>query len=486
VTPAEVGKESPARGRRWGWVGLLVAALAAIGAAAWYLHEKGLPADLAGGHNSAQAEPGAEGADQGQGSEEPVPVETVRLAPGGIARISNQIGSVHPFQDADLYAKVSGYLKELKVDYGDRVEEGQLLAVIDDPEVLKEADRAAAAVAQSKAAVKQAEARIVTAKAAKKADEADVKKFQAEVARYTSEKEYLEKLLARHQKLVSNRALPQEVVDEDTEHYHAAISAEMAAHAAVTSAEAQVAEAEAKIQQAEADLAEAKANVDVSTANHAKAQVFVDYTQIRSPYKGVITRREFFPGAFIRSAAEGGNIPLLSVGRIDTVRVVTYVPDRDVPYLDVGDPAEVTLDALGSQVFKGTVSRFSDRENPESRTMYTEIDLPNPDRRIKPGMYGIAKIILDTPTKAATLPASCLVGEAKEGKGDVFVVKNGKAKRTQITIGADDGIRIEVTSGLSPEDEVITSTGSVSEGTPVRVVNRRVAGARAGEGPGPS
>jgi multidrug efflux pump subunit AcrA (membrane-fusion protein) len=156
--------------------------------------------------------------------------------------------------------------------------------------------------------------------------------------------------------------------------------------------------------------------------------------------------------------------------------VVTQVPDRDVPLTDVGDPAEITLDALGNEVFKGQVSRFAETEDPTSRTMHTEIDLPNPHNVIRSGMYGIAKIILDTATKSATLPASALVGESRGGKADVFVVKNGKAKKTQITVGADDGIRVEVLSGISPQDEVILNPSSLTEGTPVRPVRQGTEG----------
>jgi RND family efflux transporter MFP subunit len=187
----------------------------------------------------------------------------------------------------------------------------------------------------------------------------------------------------------------------------------------------------------------------------------------------VITKRNFFPGAFIRSASEGGTIPLLTVARTDKVYVVTQIPDRDVPLTNVGDPAEVTLDALGSKVFKGKVSRFAETEDPTSRTMHTEIDLPNPDNELRAGMYGIAKIFLDSSTKGATLPASCLVGESKEGKADVYVVKDGKARKTQVSIGVDDGLRVEILGGLSPDDEVISGTGNVSDGAPVRGTRRQ-------------
>ncbi len=196
--------------------------------------------------------------------------------------------------------------------------------------------------------------------------------------------------------------------------------------------------------------------------------MLVGYTKIRSPYDGVITKRNFFRGAFIRSAAEGGLLPLLIVSRIDKVRVVTQVPDRDVPLTNVGDAAEITLDALGDEVFKGKVSRFAETEDPTSRTMHTEIDLANPNEKLRPGMYGIAKIILDTSIKSSTLPASCLVGESRDGNADVFIVRDGKARKVQIKVGVDDGLRVDVISGITPRDDVIRNTGSVTNGMPAR------------------
>lgn len=92
--------------------------------------------------------------------------------------------------------------------------------------------------------------------------------------------------------------------------------------------------------------------------------------------------------------------------------------------------------------------------------------------RIKPGMYGIAKVILDTATKTSTLPAYCLVGDSKDGKGDVFVIKHRKAKKTKVAVGAADGIRIEVLSGITADDDGIVNTGSVSDGVPVRATAR--------------
>jgi RND family efflux transporter MFP subunit len=462
-TPTPARGPAGARRPPWGWLALAGLALAAVAAGAWYVHGSA-GAHAGGSEHGSDAE---EGKAQAVGA--PVAVETVRPTPGGIVRTSSQIGTVHPFEVAELYAKVSGYLKPpLRADYGDHVKRGQLLAEIDDPEIVKEAERAEAELTQSQAKVKQAEANVETAEADQKAAETAVEQAQAEVERTAARRTYRAKVLKRYQDLVRRKAVPQEVVDEYEDNYQSALADEHAAKAARATAESKAVAAKAHVTLAKADLAEARATVKVDEANLAKARVLVDYTRITSPYDGVVTDRRFFPGAFIRSAAEGSTVPLLTVARNDIVRVVTMVPDRDVPFVDVGDPAEVTLDALGSEVLKGKVSRFADTEDPTSRTMHTEIDLPNRDGRIRPGMYGIARIILDNSTRAATLPAMCLVGEAEKGEAEVFVVKDGKAERTKIRIGADDGLRVEVVSGLAPGDEVILRTTGVTDGMPVK------------------
>ncbi len=456
--PTKPALPAPARSGTWKWLAAL-AVIVLIGGTAYFIREE----------RSRKAEAASAESRSGAGSEDAnaISVETVHLSPGGILRTSTQIGSVHPFKQAELFAKISGYLKELHVDYGDFVKQGQLLAEIEDPEVVKEAEKAAADVTQAKAAVAQAEAFIESAKADRDASASGVEQAEAEVNRYVSMRSYHEKKFARYKELVKSNAIPQQIADEEEESYESAKASEMASRKAVLNAKAQLLAAAARVKKAEADLDAAKANVAVAQAKRDKADVLVGYTKITSPYNGVITNRTFFPGAFIRSAADGGTESLLTVARTDKVRVVTQIPDRDVPFTDVGDKAEITLDALGSEVIHGKVSRFADAEDPTSRTMHTEIDLDNPKDRIKPGMYGIAKVILDKDTKNSTLPAKCLVGESKGTKADVFVIKDGKAKKTQVEVGVDDGIRVEILSGLDAKDEVIVSTGSVSDGAPV-------------------
>jgi len=156
------------------------------------------------------------------------------------------------------------------------------------------------------------------------------------------------------------------------------------------------------------------------------------------------------------------------VMRTDLMRVVIQVPDLDVPLLDVGDRVTVTVDALKGKEFTGTVARLGKAENPTTRTMRVEVDLPNRDGHLVEGMYGRATIELQPPTDKLTVPAACVVGHAERGKAAVFVVRDGKARRTPVTLGSDDGVAVEVLSGLGPNDAVVIRPGTtLDDGTAV-------------------
>jgi HlyD family secretion protein len=256
---------------------------------------------------------------------------------------------------------------------------------------------------------------------------------------------------------------------EEQERLNAAVEAERAAEAAVRKARTDLTTAKFRIEQAEAELFEAKAGVRVAEAGRAKANLMVAHTRIISPYDGVVIRRSFHPGDFIRTSDAGNNIPLLTVAQTDKMRVIIYVPDRDIPSLDRGDPTEIKLDALPGLTFRGKVSCFSETEDPQSRTMRTEIDLPNPDGRLREGMYGITAIILQDNSSNLTVPASAVTGRSENGKTSVYVVRDDKAHMTPITIGADDGIRVGVLTGLKADDVVILDSGMASDGMAVIV-----------------
>src|SRR5262249_15821293 len=153
-----------------------------------------------------------------------------------------------------------------------------------------------------------------------------------------------------------------------------------------------------------------------------------------------------FPGDYIRPPTSGQNIPLLTVERTDKMRVVVQAPDLDVPYIKVGQPATVDLDALPESTFQAEVSRVSDVEDLQPRLMHVEIDLLTPNGKIHQGMYGNVSIVLENSATVLSLPSSCLVGKAQGGRGTVFVVRDGSAVQVHVRIGSDNGLRVTILS----------------------------------------
>ena len=406
-----------------------------------------------------------------------IPVEATTPRPGGIERKTTQAGSVHAFEHASLYSKVSGFLKVQNVDIGDRVKQGQVLAVIDDPEVDEAVQQNVASLAQSKARVAVAQESVKSAEAEKGAAEAMVTQAEADIVAKVSNRELQDKQLKRIASLVARGAVEDKLEDEQKDRFDVATADLGFARAVVLSAKAVVLSKAALIGKAKADLDEARANVEIAEANLAKARVMQDYTRITSPYDGVVTLRSFHRGDFVRSASEGGDVPLLAVARTDKMRVVLPIPDTDVPYVDQGDPAVLRMDALPGMAFQGVVSRYSESEDSSSRNMRTEVDLPNPDGKLREGMYGRVTVILQPAAKdAVTIPSSALIDQTGTGQGNVFVIRDGKSRRVAVQVTKDNGVDAEIVNGLTVDDHVIVSyNGTVADGTPVKPVASKAA-----------
>lgn len=453
---------------RWVW---WVAGVVVLGGGGAYWVSKGQSPAL------PQIGPSVAAADARTPSGTAVSVEIVRPQAGGIQRVCVQPGSVEPFEAADLYAKASGYLVEQKVDIGSRVKKGDVLARIAIPEYEKQVQRDTARVKNADAKVKQMDAHLAAAKSEAKAADATVTLAKVLVRAKTSYRQYREKQLTRYKELAKERALEARVVDEQEDFYLSALEAENAAKEGISAAVERATTARAKIDQAAADLDEAKSGVEVAAAELERSQVLLDYAIIKSPYTGVVTKRSFHLGDFIKSADQGGATPVLAVERTDVMRVVVRVPDRDVPYVSQGDPAVVEIDALPGVVFetKGAarvgVARWADAEDPQSRTMRTEVDVPNLDGQLRHGMYGRVTITLSEGTPSAVrVPSAALFGKAEGGRGAARVVREGKVHVVQVRYATDNGIEAEVVSGLTPDDLVVVrAAGPVEEGTAVTV-----------------
>ena len=398
-----------------------------------------------------------------------VPVDVTRPRAGGIERVSVQPGTVEPFEMADLYAKASGFLAEQAVDIGSRVKAGDVLARLSVPEYEKQVARDRARVKDAEAKVRQADAAIAAAEAEARAADAAVSLAKAAVKAKTSFRQYREKQLNRIKELAASRAVDARLADEQEDFYQSAVEGESSAKEQVNAARERLAAARSKVVQAEADLDEAKAGVGVAEAELARSEVLLGYTVIKSPYTGVITRRSFHPGDFVKAADQGGNTPLLTVERTDKMRVVVQVPDRDIGFVDAGDPATLQIDALPGRSFEGTIARFAAAEDPTTRLMRTEVDVPNPDGKLRRGMYGRATLTLEAGSPGAVrIPSAAAVERKAGGVAVVRVAVDGKVAHRPVTVGADNGTEIEILTGLTPADVVVVrASRPVSEGTPV-------------------
>jgi RND family efflux transporter MFP subunit len=192
----------------------------------------------------------------------------------------------------------------------------------------------------------------------------------------------------------------------------------------------------------------------------------------------VVTKRNFHPGDFVRSAEAGGDrTPVLAVERTDIMRVVVQVPERDVPLVDCGDPAVVEVDALPGVRYatrgedRVEVSRLAASEDPHTRMMRTEVHVQNSDGKLRRGMFGRVAIVLQAGlADSYRLPSTALSGKADGGRATVRVVRDGKVALVPVQYGADNGTEVEILSGIAAGDQVILrASGPIQEGTPVTI-----------------
>jgi RND family efflux transporter MFP subunit len=408
-------------------------------------------------HRSTSAARLKEAATKGQG----IPVRFTRAKKGVLERLSTQPGSVQAYESVNLYAKVAGFLKKQNVDIGHHVKQGQVLAVVDVPEIEAQVQRSEAAVDQAISKVEQMDARVESAQADRLAAIAAVTRAEAAAKSASAWVRYRTLQLARMEALFKSKSIEEKLVDEAKEHYEASVETELSAKETITASKAKVVASEAKIREAKADVAEARAEVKLYKAELKKAQVQLTFATITAPFDGVVSFRSIFPGDFVQSANQGGaREPLLTVQRTDLLRVVVQIPDRDSPFAQIGDPATVEVDALPGKKLNATVSRIAQSEDPQTRLMRVEIDLPNPTGKIYHGMYGKVTIVLDRSTDQFSIPSSCLVGKEGDGVGAVYVIRQNRARLVPVQVGMDNGLRVAILSGLNAGDQVILQPGS--------------------------
>ena len=354
----------------------------------------------------------------------------VKVARGDISDNLEIASEFLPFQEVDVYAKVSGYIKKLYVDYGTHVKQGQVMAVLEIPELQQQLQQDEATVRRSDQELKRAHEDLNRAQSA-----------------------YTVASLTYNRLADVQKSRPELISQEEID----------VAKGKNLEADADVSARKAAISAAEEALLAAKAAL-------GKDQALFDYARMTAPFDGVVTQIYAFTGALLpagTASTSKGDSALCRLSQNDLLRLVIPVPERAVSNIKIGESVAVNVSGM-DRVFEGKIIRFSDQIDMNTRTMHTEVDVPNPKYQLVPGMYASVKIPLHTAAKVLTVPVQAFQAGA-EGKGIVFVVGTGnKIERRDVTVGLQSATDVEITSGLQENETVIF--GSLSQYRPGEIV----------------
>ncbi len=347
-------------------------------------------------------------------------VPTVAVAPVQRQDLQRDLvlsAEFRPYQEVDLHAKVAGFLKDITVDVGDRVQAGQLIATLEIPEMVDED-------AEAEATRKRSEAELVHA--------------QDDLTRVES----------AHQAAHLNYQRLADVVK---------VRPKLVAQQEIDDALAKDREAEAQIDSAKAAITAAQEQILVAKANEQRIHTLEAYERITAPFAGVISQRYADPGAMIQAGTSSSSqsMPLVRLSETARLRLVLQVPESAVPRIHVGSPIGIRVGAVNRQ-FQGKVSRFSDRLQSTTRTMETEVDVENTRGDLAPGMYAEATVTLDRHDGALSVPVQAVAGA--EDKATLLVVDpQNQLVQKQVQLGLETPDRREVLGGLNQGDLVVIS-----------------------------
>ena len=347
-------------------------------------------------------------------------VAVTKVARKTLQRTITLSSELVPFQEIDVYAKESGYVKKLYVDYGSRVKEGQLMGILEIPEL-------EAQLQEDQGDVKNAADEVSRAQHMLKQYQAMYKALDLQYTRLNGVFESKPGLVAR-----------QEVDDAQGKDLAAASQVD-AGQAAVEAAQSKLAASQSKL---------------------AHDQALFAYSRITAPFAGVVTERYANLGTLMQAGTGSSTqaLPLVRLSQDNLFRLVIPVPESSVRYIRVGDPVEVRVPSLNRTV-PGKVTRFSVDVREDTRTMHTEVDVSNPDRILIPGVYAEATLTLEKKTNVYVLPlqAVTIIGS----QGSVSVVNNAdEIENRPVTLGMRTPAEIEIESGVQEGDQVVTSDRS--------------------------
>lgn len=341
------------------------------------------------------------------------------VVPASRATLSNTLtvaGEFLPYQEVELHAKVAGYIRRINVDIGDKVKQGQVLATLDVPELQAQVQGAQASVRQSQAEILRAQSDVARA-------EANYTALHAEAVRLQQASDARPGLIAQ-----------QELDD---------------AHARDQAAAAQVDAAKSALNAMQQQLG-------VSQAAQQQTATMADYSHIIAPFNGVITWRYADTGALIQAGtSNAGSAPVVKVAQIDPLRLRLPVPESIAPYVRDGDTATIRIDALNRSLI-GKVDRSTDSLDPSTRSMQVEVDVPNADGSLTPGMYAQVTLNVKRAGNALVVPVQAVDSSGVQPTLLIVNAQNRVEKRTVVT-GISTANRVEILSGLADGEQVIVA-----------------------------
>ena len=353
-------------------------------------------------------------------AQEAVTVGVMKVSRRSLERQITLSSELVPFQDIDVYAKESGYVRKLYVDYGSRVKEGQLMAVLEIPEL-----------------------------------EAQLQEDQAAVKNATDEVTRAQHILKRYQAM-------HRVLDLEYSRLYGVSQTRpgLVAQQEVDDAQGKDLAAASEVDAAEAALAAAQSSLLVSQSKLAHDQALFAYSRITAPFAGVVTERYANLGTLMQAGTSSSTqvLPLVRLSEDDKFRLVIPVPESDVRYIRVGDAVNVLVPAL-NRTFPGKVARFSVDVREDTRTMHTEVDVPNPDRVLLPGVYAEATLTLEKKDNVLAVPLEAV--SYRGSQGTVYVVNSAaEIENRTVKLGMRTPTEVEVESGVQEGEQVVVSDRS--------------------------
>lgn len=357
----------------------------------------------------------------------PTPVGTTEVKLRPMAQHLTVSSELVPFQEIDVYAKEAGYIKELSVDYGSHVHKGQVMAVLEIPEL---------------------EAEIQQDQATIKARQNEVKRAQNEVGRAKAQHDVLHLEYTRLATVAKTKPglVAQQEVDD-------AQSKDLAA--------------ESNLDAVQGALEAAQSEVIVAGAKLSHDQALFDYAKIVAPFDGVVTQRYANFGALMQAGTSSTQAtPLVRLSEEDVFRLVIPVPETYVGLIHLNDPVEVKVPALNATVI-GRVARFSDQLNNETRTLHTEVNVPNPNYKLVPGLYAEATLTMNQQGEVATVPIQA-IDRNGEATSVMVVQPDMTVARRPVTLGVQTANYAEVAGGVTPGQQIVVSDrGNLKDGEKV-------------------